>query len=125
MADNEHIAQDEIAQLPPLVKYMFICGIIAIIVCLYNVFSSKGVSYGFWEWVAIVIFYTIVPGICVTIANFLRMLAKPDFVMTNEGMTGLLKVKIFWAVGPQCIGWFIGLVASNGMLESLFGIKMS
>lgn len=44
------------------------------------------------------------------IGDALRKFAAPDFMLTNGGMSSLLWMRIFWTVGPQVIGVFIGSV---------------
>ena len=51
-----------------------------------------------------------------TIGAALRLWLMPDAVYTSEGMTGLLKARLFWLVGPQCIGWLAGLIIVSKQL---------
>jgi hypothetical protein len=43
------------------------------------------------------------------IADALRRFAHPDVIFTNGGFFSLLWAKVFWKVGPQLIGLFIGV----------------
>ena len=38
-----------------------------------------------------------------------RNYALPDGFFTDGGMTSILKTKLFWAIGPQFIGMFLGI----------------
>lgn len=39
----------------------------------------------------------------------IRRYARPDVIMTNGGFFGLVGAKLFWQVGPQLIGLFVGV----------------
>ena len=43
------------------------------------------------------------------LGDVLRKFAHPDSVYTSGGFFDLIKIKIFWACGPQVIGLGIGL----------------
>lgn len=43
------------------------------------------------------------------IGEAIRRFALPDGFITDGGMTSILKTKIFWMVGPQSIGMFLGI----------------
>lgn len=43
------------------------------------------------------------------IGEAIRRYALPDGFFTDGGMTSILKTKLFWAVGPQFIGMFLGM----------------
>ncbi len=47
--------------------------------------------------------------VCALIGDALRRAVHPDIVITNGGFFSLLWTKLFWAVGPQLIGLFIGV----------------
>ncbi|WP_407246768.1 hypothetical protein [Klebsiella pneumoniae] len=51
-----------------------------------------------------------------TVGAALRQWLMPDAVYTREGMTGLLKARLFWLVGPQYIGWLAGLIVVGKQL---------
>ncbi len=53
---------------------------------------------------------TVGPGTGMTAGAALRLWLMPDAVYTREGMTGLLKARLLWLAGPQCIGWLAGLM---------------
>lgn len=38
----------------------------------------------------------------------IRRFTQPDAFFTSGGMGSILKTKLFWMVGPQCIGLVIG-----------------
>ena len=43
------------------------------------------------------------------IGNALRKFAHPNTVYTNGGFFQLIWIKVFWAMGPQVIGLFVGV----------------
>lgn len=44
------------------------------------------------------------------IGEAIRRFALPDGYFTNGGITSIVKTKLFWMIGPQSIGMFIGVV---------------
>ena len=44
------------------------------------------------------------------IGDAIRKFAHPDAVFTGGGMLSLIWIKVFWKVGPQVIGLFIGVM---------------
>lgn len=44
----------------------------------------------------------------VWIADALRRFVTPDTIITGGGFFDLLKARLFWALGPQAIGLFVG-----------------
>ena len=43
------------------------------------------------------------------IGRIVRDWVRPDFIVTGDGMKGLVKARLFWAIGPQLIGMLVGL----------------
>lgn len=43
------------------------------------------------------------------IGEAIRRYALPDGFFTDGGITSILKTKLFWAIGPQFIGMFLGM----------------
>ncbi|MCD1655177.1 hypothetical protein K7J14_10745 [Treponema zuelzerae] len=56
------------------------------------------------------------------IGEKLRDALHPDFVITS-GFMSLLKEKVFWAIGPQVIGGFLGILIASGIIQLLVGIE--
>jgi len=67
---------------------------------------------GFWGYSGFLI--TGLPSGIITgiisalIGDSMRQAACPDAIFTTGGMFDILKAKLFWAIGPQCIGGLIG-----------------
>jgi len=64
-------------------------------------------------------FFAIISGtatgtIGALLGNALRNFAKPDRVFTNGGFFQIIGTKVFWAIGPQCIGLLIGAAMGAG-----------
>jgi hypothetical protein len=51
--------------------------------------------------------------------NAIRKFAQPDAVFTRGGIGSLIWLRLFWSVGPQCIGLFAGVFIGIGMVLGL------
>ncbi|EMA4783579.1 hypothetical protein U3C50_003346 [Providencia rettgeri] len=91
-------------------KYMIIAFVISAIVVIYNWISPAGHIYGIWSGIKFFVAMGFCTGLGMFIGNALRLAAMPDYITTREGMVGLLQAKLFWAIGPQVIGWIVGLI---------------
>ena len=99
-----------------VIKYFAIAFSIALVVVLFNVISATGEILSFGQGMGYLFWMTLGPGAGMTIGAALRLWLMPDAVYTSEGMTGLLKARLFWLVGPQCIGWLAGLIIVSKQL---------
>ena len=93
-----------------VIKYFSIAFGIALVVVLFNVISTTGEIRSFGQGMGYLFWMTLGPGAGMTVGAALRLWLMPDAVYTSEGMTGLLKARLFWLAGPQCIGWLAGLM---------------
>lgn len=50
------------------------------------------------------------------IGDVLRRAVMPDAIMTSGGFFGLLKAKLFWAIGPQAVGLAIGVFGGAALV---------
>lgn len=50
------------------------------------------------------------------IGDAIRRFAHPDAVFTNGGILSLIWIKVFWALGPQLIGLFIGVFSGAAIV---------
>ncbi len=50
------------------------------------------------------------------IGDSIRRFAHPDAVFTNGGILSLIWIKVFWALGPQLIGLFIGVFSGAAIV---------
>lgn len=85
-------------------------------------FSSK-IHFGFFGYVALFVSGSVLTTIGVVVGDLLRRMAMPDMYFT-KGFGDSIKKRIFWAIGPQAIGWFLGFVATNGFMENYLGYDM-
>ncbi|WP_373226436.1 hypothetical protein [Enterobacter cloacae complex sp. ESBL7] len=99
-----------------VIKYFSIAFGIALVVVLFNVISATGEIRSFGQGMGYLFWMTLGPGAGMTAGAALRLWLMPDAVYTSEGMTGLLKARLFWLAGPQCIGWLAGLIAVGKQL---------
>jgi|AGFT01.1.fsa_nt_gi hypothetical protein len=99
-----------------VIKYFTIAFGIALVVVLFNVLSATGEIRSFGQGMGYLFWMTLGPGAGMTLGAALRLWLMPDAVYTREGMTGLLKARLFWLAGPQCIGWLAGLMAVGKQL---------
>ncbi|KAB1579664.1 hypothetical protein [Serratia marcescens] len=93
-----------------VIKYVAIAFVIALVVVLFNVFSATGEIRSLGQGMGYLFWMTLGPGAGMTIGALLRQWLMPDVVYTRDGMTGLLKARLFWLIGPQSIGWLAGLM---------------
>jgi hypothetical protein len=99
-----------------VIKYFAIAFVIALIVVLFNVFGATGEIRSVGQGMGYLFWMTLGPGAGMTLGAFLRLWLMPDSVYTTGGVGGLLKVRLFWLVGPQSIGWLAGLIAVGKQL---------
>ena len=63
----------------------------------------------FWVRAGMFITGSIGGTIGMAIGRIVRDWVRPDFIVTGDGMKGLVKARLFWAIGPQLIGMLVGL----------------
>lgn len=99
-----------------VIKYFAIAFGIALVVVLFNVFGNTGEIRSFGQGMGYLFWMSLGPGAGMIIGAFLRLWLMPDRIYTTGGVTGLLKARLFWFVGPQCIGWLAGLLTVGQQL---------
>nr|WP_294351070.1 hypothetical protein [Providencia sp.] len=95
---------------PYFIKYLLIAFVISAIVVVYNWISPTGHIYGIWAGIKFFVVMGLGTGLGMFIGNAIRLAIMPDYITTREGAIGLIQAKLFWAIGPQVIGWFVGLI---------------
>ena len=105
-----------------IIFHAAICTAIIAVITLGAVFSSK-VHLGFFGFIAFFIVGSIFTTIGVVVGDVLRRMAMPDAYLTT-GFADSIKKRVFWSVGPQAIGWFIGIIATNGFMQNYLGYDM-
>ncbi|AIN13420.1 TPA: permease [Yersinia enterocolitica] len=68
---------------------------------------------GFLHTSGAVLAFVLVPALGIFIGNLLRLWLRPDVVLgTTQQVIG---ARIFWAIGPQFIGWMVGFIAASNL----------
>lgn len=98
-----------------LVRLGAICFGIMLVLTVFSLFS-KSIHIGFFGYILMLLFGTVFTTIGVAIGDAFRRFVMPDLLFAAGAYDMFLK-RIFWLVGPQAIGWFIGLVATQGLLR--------
>lgn len=99
-----------------------ICLALFVVFTVVAIFSSK-VQWGFFGYVALLISGSLFTTIGVALGDAFRRFVMPDIYFTS-GAIDSFKKKIFWRVGPQAIGWFLGIMATNGFMQNYLGYDM-
>lgn len=81
---------------------------LAIVAVTHNT-SPMVLGAGFFTKTFAVIVGTVIGTIGALIGDSIRRFALPDSFFTTGGMGSIIKTKLFWMVGPQAIGVFIGV----------------
>lgn len=90
-------------------------GIVAFLVCILIVTTNQGVVHAsIFTKILAVIVGSILGLIGALIGDAIRKIARPEGVVTSGGIFNILWIKLFWALGPQCIGLFLGTVFGVG-----------
>lgn len=103
-------------------KHGIICFSIFLALTVIALFSSS-VHLGFFGYIAFLISGTFFTTIGVSIGDAFRRFTMPDAILTS-GAGETFKAKIFWAIGPQAIGFFLGWMATNGFMTNFLGIPI-
>lgn len=92
--------------------YLTIAIIVALLVVIFGN-TKHGYNPGFIARVFMFFLGSAGGFLGMKVGRAIRDAIIPDFVLT-QGATGLIKARLFWAMGPQAIGLFVGMAA--GML---------
>lgn len=99
-----------------LICFGIIFGLTALVV------FSPSVRLGFFGFAAFLLVGTVFTTIGVSVGDVFRRFVMPDAYITS-GAVDSFKKKVFWSIGPQTIGWFIGFVATNGFMTNVLGFR--
>jgi hypothetical protein len=89
--------------------------ITAIVTCAHNT-SAMVLGAGFFAKCFAVIVGTILGLLGALAGDAIRRFARPDFILTNGGFAHLIWIKIFWRIGPQLVGLFLGVVLGSSLV---------
>ena len=104
-----------------IIKNTLICSAIFIVITLVSAFSSKS-HLGIFGYIALLLSGTFFTSLFVVIADVFRHFTKPDMFLSIDAME-TFKTKIFWMIGPQVIGWIIGIICTKGFMGNVLGFK--
>ena len=104
------------------IKHAGVCFAIFLVFTVIAIFSSK-LHLGFLGSIAFLLSGTIFTTIGVVIGDTIRRFVMPDAYFTTDA-SDALKKKIFWKIGPQCIGFFVGYVATSGFMTNTLGYSL-
>ena len=102
-----------------LLRHAAICFGIMFLCSMALLFFSTA-RIGFWGHIATWVFGTFFTVIGVSLGDMFRRFVIPDVYFTTGAVDSFMK-KIFWMVGPQCIGWIIGYMAFQGFMRNILG----
>ena len=74
-----------------------------------SVFAEKFPGTGETAKTVAVIVAVILGTLGAVIGDAMRRFALPKRIYSTNGMTGLMKAKLFWMIGPQVIGVLLGV----------------
>lgn len=102
-----------------LIRHAMICFAIFLAFTALAIFSPK-IHLGFFGTLAFLIVGSVFTTIGVSAGDVIRRFVMPDAYLVSDAMDSFKK-KVFWSIGPQAIGWFIGLMATNGFMKNVLG----
>lgn len=108
--------------LAKFIKYLILSTIFSGAITIMPLFNAD-YSISFLGYATFFISFSIIPAIGAFIGNALREFTIPDSIFTTEGMSGILKAKLFWMFGPQCIGFIIGLMIASEIPTEFINAK--
>jgi hypothetical protein len=79
---------------------------------------SAHIHAGFLDYMALLMTGTICTTVCVFVGDEFRRFVRPDAYFATGAVDTFTK-KIFWKIGPQCIGWFIGVMVTSGFMTNI------
>lgn len=102
------------------VKHLAICFGLCFAIMLIVILASSA-RIGFWPWIAFLFSGSVFIGIGSYLGSLFLQFVRPDTYLTS-GAFDSFKKKIFWSIGPQLIGGFIGYMGCNGFLINVLGL---
>ncbi|USP08349.1 hypothetical protein L1S45_14315 [Aeromonas dhakensis] len=102
-------------------KYYFIvAGLLFAALTLHLVWLDHGPQLGVGGYLATFIFGTLFTGGGMSLGELFRRFTRPDWIVTGSA-TATFKTKLFWMMGPQAIGGFIGFMAFQSFMSNILG----
>lgn len=85
-------------------------------------FSDNKLHTGFWGWVVFMFVGTFFTTLGFFLGSIFLNFVRPDAYFTSGAMDSFKK-RIFWSIGPQFIGWCIGLYVSMNFMGNVLGYE--
>ncbi len=104
-----------------LIRHATICFLIFLAFTVMTIFAPN-IHLGFFGTLAFLLIGSAFTTAGVSIGDAFRRFVMPDFYLASDAVDSFKK-KIFWAIGPQAIGWFIGLMATRGFMNNILGFR--
>lgn len=112
--ENEQ-GDQAVAINPALIGWGVAALVITILALTFNN-SAMVLGAGFGAKLLAFLVGSVLGWIGALIGDAIRRFAHPDAVWTSGGMTSLIWIKVFWAIGPQVIGLVSGVAAGCSMI---------
>lgn len=87
----------------------------AVLITLFFAIVTDG-NHGFWMRSFAFIVGSVLGIIGGLVGDCIRKIALPDGYITSGGIFSILKIKLFWAIGPQVVGVCIGAVVGTALV---------
>lgn len=100
------------------VSFIFVIGFTILVAKEGGAGTGKTILFFF----AMALFGTPCGAVGGAIGNAIRLLTRPDAIITTGGLWPILMQKVFWSVGPQYVGIFVGTFIPFFILMRLLGI---
>lgn len=121
--EGNNIEEQSVGSSGALLQAVILYAVLAAIAAFIHAYTYDGIvqkkfviQVTFWVRAGIFITGTIGGTLGMLVGRLFRDWVRPDFILTGDGVKGLVKARLFWAVGPQLIGMLVGLL----MLSAAF-----
>lgn len=101
-------------------RYPLIATVVMFIIVMLSAMSGDYPNLGFWGYFWYFIFGSLFMALGAMGGELVRRFIHPDVLMA-EGAGDMLKKRLFWKFGPQCIGAVIGSVICGSFMNNVLG----
>lgn len=115
LSESEIPNNPEIRQGPPWLLISFVFAIF----CIAITTSPAVVRMGFFGKMIAVILGAFLGMYGARIGNAFRRFTTPNSIYTTGGASSLFLTKLFWLMGPQLIGMFLGVIIGQTIVTKL------
>lgn len=114
-AQNDSAGTQDLPVKPATIGWGIAAVALAIFMVVFNN-SAMVLGAGFFAKCVAVIAGSLLGWGGAMLGDAIRRFAHPDAVFTSGGIMQLVWIKIFWALGPQVIGLFIGVALGASLV---------